>query len=69
MSISNELAAIARQNRSDRRVINFKDGIRLFLTVYIYTGACLVGDPTAYVYRAGEMLWVKEDPTKGWIEC
>lgn len=37
----------------------FQDGSVGQLPVYRYEGACLIGDPTAYVYRNNQIVWVK----------
>lgn len=49
--------------------ITFKDNTCGRLQVKFYQGACLVGDPTAYVHRNGQLAWVRNDPHRGWVEA
>lgn len=48
--------------------ITFKDNTCGRFQVIFYSGACLVGDPTAYVYRNQQLVWVRNEPQSGWVE-
>ncbi len=47
----------------------FKDGTASRCMVFIWQGACLVGDPTAYVIRNGEMVWVVPGESVSFVEA
>lgn len=49
-------------------LVLFKDGKLEFLPVYRYEGAALVGQPTAYVMRANQMVWVRPGVSVDFIE-
>lgn len=49
--------------------ITFKDNTCGRMEVNFYAGACMVGDPTAYVYRDGKLVWVRNDDQRGWVEA
>lgn len=51
------------------RSVLFKDGSMGRHIVQIYQGACLVGDPTAYVYRGSNMVWVVPGESVEFIEA
>lgn len=51
------------------QLVLFLDGLRARLHVHLWTGACLTGDPTAYVYRDQRLVWVKRGESVSWIEC
>lgn len=50
------------------RTVLFLDGTMARLPVFVYAGACLDGDPTAYVYRNGKMTWVIPGESVEFIE-
>lgn len=47
----------------------FRDGTKYKLEIHHYHGACLVGQPTAYVYRCGVLTWVKPGKSAPWVEA
>jgi hypothetical protein len=49
-------------------LVLFRDGKSAMAQIYIYGGACLAGDPTAYVIRHGEMIWVKPGESVEFVE-
>ncbi len=51
------------------QTVLFKDGTLARLPVHIYPGACLIGQPTAYVHRKGVMVWVKPGLSVSWVEA
>ncbi len=54
--------------RSDVLVL-FRDGTRSLHTVYLWTGGCFVGDPTAYCFRNGQQIWLKPGESVEFIEA
>ena len=56
-------------NFSRPELVLFRDGHAAMLQVYVYQGACLVGDPTAYVYRNGQLTWVLPGQSAKWVEA
>jgi hypothetical protein len=46
----------------------FLDGTCGCYQVYLYQGACLVGQSTAYVYRGGKLTWVKPGESVAFVE-
>lgn len=51
------------------QTVLFSDGHVRRCEVFLYAGACMVGDPTAYVYRNGQLTWVKPGQSVAWIEA
>ena len=49
-------------------LVLFADGTSGMYVVNVYGGACLIGDPTAYVMRNGERVWVKPGESVEFIE-
>lgn len=66
--ISNTLTQEMRETRTLRTVL-FLDGISGRYEIYVYTGACFIGDPTAYVFRNDQQVWVKPGESVEFIEC
>lgn len=56
-------------SRIKLKSITFKDNSIGRMEVSFYFGACMVGDPTAYVYRNKQLVWVRNDPRLGWVEA
>jgi hypothetical protein len=54
---------------NDRQVVLFKDGFVAVLPVSLYQGACLTGDPTAYVVFDGRLVWVRPGQSVQWVEA
>lgn len=52
-----------------RKLVQFKDGSREMHEVFLYEGACLVGDPTAYIQRGSITVWVKPGASVDFIEA
>lgn len=50
------------------RLVLFLDGKTAMLPVYQYNGASFTGDPTAYVKRNGETVWVSPGESADWVE-
>lgn len=48
--------------------VTFADGTVTRLLLNTYDGACLVGDPTVYVYRDSGLVWVKPEGDY-FVEC
>ncbi len=51
------------------QTVLFSDGKMARLPVMIYRGACMIGDPTAYVYRGESLVWVKPGESVAWVEA
>lgn len=49
-------------------LVLFIDGTVGNYGVFIWRGPALIGDPTAYVFRDGRMVWVKPGESVRWIE-
>jgi len=50
------------------KTILFLDGVTAIKEVQIVGGACLVGQPTAYVVRYGQAVWVKPGKSVDFVE-
>lgn len=48
--------------------ILFADGNIGRHQVFVYTGACLTGQSTAYIYRNKQMTWVVPGESVAWVE-
>lgn len=57
------------QNFSNPQTVLFKNGSSKRLQVFIYQGAAMVGDPTAYVMVGNEMVWVIPGQSVSWMEA
>lgn len=51
-----------------KATILFLDGKTSHLQIHIYMGACLSGQPGAYVYRNGQFTWVKPGESVSFVE-
>jgi hypothetical protein len=51
------------------RLVLMKDGRLVRTQVYTHQGACLVGDPTAYIMLGGELVWVRPGESVSFIEA
>lgn len=56
-------------NFAKSQMVLFADGCSAMTQVFVYGGACLAGDPTAYVLRHGRMVWVKPGDSVEWVEA
>lgn len=54
--------------KSQQVPVKFTDGAIENHVIRLYGGASMIGDPTAYVMRNGELVWVRPDPI-GWLEA
>lgn len=52
-----------------RHAVLFRDGTVATLPVYVYTGACLVGQPTAYTCRDDQFVWLTPGESVEWVEA
>lgn len=50
-------------------LVLFKDGKSGRFPLHLYLGACMAGDPTAYVIRGGETVWVKPGESVQFVEA
>lgn len=50
------------KNFSSPQRVLFTDGHTVACQIYVYSGACMVGDPTAYCYRNDQLVWVVRGP-------
>ena len=55
-------------NWSNPQTVLFSDGIVGRCQIFVYQGACLAGEPTAYVLRNGQLIWVKPGQSVQWVE-
>lgn len=55
-------------NFSNRQFVQFADGSTGRYQVYVYQGASMAGDPTAYVIRDARLVWVALYDSHIWIE-
>lgn len=60
---------LVSKRSSDLRMVLFSDGSSGRYVVWIYTGACLAGDPTAYVVRGGSTVWVRPGESVEFVEA
>jgi|HubBroStandDraft_4_1064222.scaffolds.fasta_scaffold00070_60 hypothetical protein len=60
--------AYSESGRRDLVTVLFKDGTHGRFQRHIYSGGCIAGQPTAYVYRDGAMVWIKPGESVAWIE-
>lgn len=51
------------------QTILFHDGTTQRLPVHAYGGACISGQPTAYVCRDGKLVWVVPGESVAWVEA
>ncbi len=54
---------------SNPQWVFFRDGTAGKFQVWLYGGAAMVGDPTAYVIRAGTLVWVIPGQLVAWMEA
>jgi len=57
------------QGTMNKQLVRFADGTHGNYPVFAYMGAAMKGDPTAYVYRAGRLVWVKPGESVAWVEA
>lgn len=50
-------------------LVIFKDGWSAFTPVYQHQGAAMVGDPTAYCFRYGKLVWVVPGVSVDFVEA
>jgi hypothetical protein len=55
--------------KQTKKTVLFQDGTAGRFHVYVYGGACLKGDPTAYVMRDGRMVWVVAGESVEFVEA
>lgn len=55
-------------NWDNKRLVLFLDGTFGCHLVWRYDGACMNGQPTAYVRRDGRMCWVKPGASVEFVE-
>jgi hypothetical protein len=53
----------------NKHAVLFRDGTSAMAHVYIYGGACMTGDPTAYVIRNGRWVWVVPGESISFVEA
>ena len=57
-----------QRTERDMKTILFLDGVTAIKEVHVVGGACLVGQPTAYVVRCGTVVWVKPGTSVDFVE-
>jgi hypothetical protein len=67
--ITNEASALAQGIKNGLKFVLFKDGSSAVKQVYLYQGAALVGQATAYVMHAGKLVWVKPGQSVSWVQA
>lgn len=50
------------------QMVLFADGTADRTKVYINQGACCLDQPTAYVYRDGQRIWVRPGGSVAWVQ-
>jgi hypothetical protein len=50
-------------------LVLFRDGTKSRLPVYCCSGAALIGQPTAYVIRRGQLIWVVPGQSVEFVEA
>lgn len=60
---------MARPHSDGRKLVLFKNGTSGRFYVNFYLGACMAGDPTAYIVVDGKMVWVKPGESVEFIEA
>ncbi len=64
-------AELQRRKSQDTATVMvlFKDGKSGWFVPNYYQGACMKGDPTAYVYRGEQLVWVKPGESVQFVEA
>jgi hypothetical protein len=52
-----------------KKLVLFLDGRSGAFRVYVYGGACLAGQPAAYVIRGGGLVWVRPGESVEFVEA
>lgn len=52
-----------------KRLVLFADGVSTMVPVYVYQGAALVNQPTAYTYRSGRLTWLVPGQSVEFVEA
>jgi len=48
--------------------VKFQDGTSASKEIYLYVGACFVGDPTAYCIHRGQITWIVPGESVAFVE-